>query len=183
MKGRGVLIPLSALLSMLALAPAALGQTCNSSMVDTMPNSRYQASSDGTAIDLQTGLMWMRCALGQTWNSTNSKCSGTAKAYDWKGSLQAAQTLDQSGGFAGYTDWRLPNLRELMSIDRYYCTNPTINLDAFPETPSDAFWSSSPLEGSTGEIWTLDFNAGHAVYEPTSSTYAVRLVRAGSFQP
>lgn len=174
----------TALLCALAVgagAVAARAQTCNSSIVDEMPDSRYQANADGTATDLQTGLMWMRCALGQSWDSQNSKCTGTATTYTWQSALQAVQTLDQNAGYAGYTDWRLPNLRELMSIDRYHCTNPTINLNVFPQTPSQAFWSSSPLELSGGEEWTLDFGTGQAIYDLLTVSHAVRLVRAGAF--
>lgn len=160
----------------------AFAQTCNSSITDEMPDSRYEANSNGTAVDLQTGLMWMRCALGQTWDAQNSKCSGSAVTYTWQSALQAAQSLNQGGGYAGYTDWRLPNLRELMSIDRYHCTKPTINLDIFPETPSQAFWSSSPLELSGSNMWTLNFGSGQAVYDVLTASYAVRLVRAGAFQ-
>lgn len=163
-------------------AGAAFAQTCNSSIVDEMPDSRYQANSNGTAVDLQTGLMWMRCALGQTWDSQNSKCTGSATTYTWESALQTVQTLDQNGGYAGYTDWRLPNLRELMSIDRYHCTNPTINLDIFPATPAELFWSSSPLEASSGDIWTINFNSGQALYNVLTASYAMRPVRAGAFQ-
>ncbi|MGH8427408.1 MAG: DUF1566 domain-containing protein [Gammaproteobacteria bacterium] len=165
-----------------ALATAAYAQTCNTSTVDDAPTSRYQANSDGTTVDLQTGLMWMRCALGQTWNAGNSACSGGATSYTWQNALQTVQSFDQGGGFAGYTDWRLPNLRELMSITRYHCSNPAINLTAFPNTDIQAFWSASPLEGSVNTAWTLNFDTGQAVYDVMSVGHPIRLVRAGAFQ-
>lgn len=164
-----------------ALAASAYAQTCNSQTVDDAPTSRYQANADGTATDLQTGLMWMRCAAGQAWDATNSTCTGQATTYDWQAALQAAQTLDQGSGFAGYNDWRLPSLRELMSIDRYHCTDPAINLTIFPATPSQNFWSSSPLEAALNTAWTLDFGTGSAIDEFMQSSYAIRLVRAGAF--
>lgn len=170
------------LVSMTALVSIAQAQNCSSSITDEMPDSRYQANSNGTATDLQTGLMWMRCALGQTWDSQNSKCSGSASQYTWQSALQFVQTFNQGGGYAGYTDWRLPSLRELMSIDRFHCTNPTINLDVFPDTPAQTFWSSSPLEAFGGDIWGLDFGTGQAVFDPLTGSYAIRLVRAGAFQ-
>lgn len=163
------------------LSTAALAQNCISSIPDETPTSRFQSNADGTATDTQTGLMWMRCALGQSWNAQSSSCNGTASTMTWQAALQAVQTLDQGSGFAGYTDWRLPNLRELMSIDRYHCTDPTINLSVFPGTPSDVFWSSSPLEGITGDMWAIDFSVGQAEYDILTNPHYVRLVRAGAY--
>ncbi|MGH8226032.1 MAG: DUF1566 domain-containing protein [Gammaproteobacteria bacterium] len=164
-----------------SLSFVAYAQSCNSQTVDDAPTSRYQANADGTATDLQTGLMWMRCAMGQTWDAGSSTCTGQATTFSWQDALQAAQTLDQGAGFAGYTDWRLANLRELMSIERYHCSNPAINLDIFPATPAQAFWSSSPLEINFNVAWTLDFGSANASDDLMQSTYAIRLVRAGAY--
>jgi hypothetical protein len=54
---------------------------------------------DGTASDTRTGLMWMRCALGQSWDG--NACIGKPSFYN----------LDEVSlpiEFAGYSDWRLP---------------------------------------------------------------------------
>ncbi len=170
--------------SAIALAAgAALAQTCVSSTPDSAPDSRYQLNSNGTATDLHTGLMWMRCTLGQSWDATNGTCTGTPKSYSWQQALQAVQTLDQAGGFAGYTDWRLPNLRELMSIARYHCYDPAINLKAFPDTPSQKFWSSTPVEAAGGLEWTVDFSTAQASYIDLTTGLPIRLVRAGAFLP
>lgn len=167
----------------LALTAAAVAQTCNNMTPDDAANARYQVNGDGTVTDLQTGLMWMRCSLGQTWDGSSTNCTGSASTYTWQDALQAAQNLDQSGGFAGYTDWRLPNLRELMSVVRYHCYDPAINLTMFPATAGAIYWSSSPLEGSYGLDWTINFDTGQAIYNAYTSTFAVRLVRAGAFFP
>ncbi len=56
---------------------------------------------DGTISDLATGLMWQQADDGI--------------ARDWKEALEYAENLE----FAGYSDWRLPNAKELQSIVDY----------------------------------------------------------------
>lgn len=162
-------------------AGSALAQSCVSSIPDSAPDSRYKMNADGTVLDKQTGLMWMRCALGQTWDSQQGTCTGDAATYTWEEALAAAQTQDQAG-FAGYSDWRLPNYRELTSITRMRCHDPAINANAFPKTPSNEFWSSTPVSGNFGSGWAVSFNSGQAGYLGFNNTYDVRLVRAGAFQ-
>jgi hypothetical protein len=59
--------------------------------------------------------MWMRCALGQNWNGAT--CTGSGQAYTWQAALQAAE----GSSFAGYSDWRLPDIKELSSIVEQAC--------------------------------------------------------------
>lgn len=58
-------------------------------------------NGDGTITDLATGLMWQK------------KDSGIG--LDWQEALSYAENLE----LAGYTDWRLPNAKELQSIVDY----------------------------------------------------------------
>jgi len=164
-------------------AGVALAQTCGNSVPDPMQNSRYDMKADGTVVDRYTGLMWMRCAIGQAWDSNNQTCTGTATTFTWQDALNKVQTLDSSSssGFAGYKDWRLPNERELTSLVRYACSDPAINEAAFPATPSVSFWTSTPVASSYGLGWGVDFKTGQAYYVAYSQTSPIRLVRAGAF--
>ena len=67
---------------------------------------RYLDNGDGTVTDPETGLQWMRCSLGQTWNGGN--CLGEAQSYTWDEAMTSADELNQGGGYAGYRDWRMP---------------------------------------------------------------------------
>ena len=58
-------------------------------------------NGDGTITDYATGLMWQKADDG--------------KLYDWKQALAYADTLS----LAGYSDWYLPNAKELESIVDY----------------------------------------------------------------
>lgn len=98
-------------------------------------------NSDGTITDTKTGLMWKKCMEGFTGNSCDT---GAAAAFTWQTALQQPGVVNSGGGFAGQTDWRLPNIKELTSIVEEQCYDPAINLTRFPNTPSSVVWSGSP---------------------------------------
>ncbi|WP_006786422.1 DUF1566 domain-containing protein [Thiorhodospira sibirica] len=139
----------------------------------TTPTSDFVLHNDGTVTHTPTGLMWMRCSLGQTWDGAN--CSGEASTYTWADALQAAA---QNTQFAGYADWRLPNRRELQSIVEQSCWLPAINAAVFPNTPAGWFWSSSPYANNGGRAWYVYFHYGLVNHYSKGYAVRVRLVRA-----
>ena len=72
-------------------------------------------NNDGTISDLATGLMWQISDDGQTRN--------------WQEALAYSQDLE----LAGYTDWRLPNIKELQSIVDYTKSLKTTNSPAIDD--------------------------------------------------
>lgn len=169
------LTPPKMLLSLLVLMFTAqsVQAVCNNSVPATTPDSDFTLHNDGTVTHNTTGLMWMRCSLGQSWDG--STCSGSPRAYTWANALSAAQSHE----FAGYSDWRLPNKNELESIVEERCVSPAINTDIFPGAPSGWFWSSSPYVGWSYGAWDVDFGFGGSVHN-VNKDYGngVRLVRA-----
>ena len=80
----------------LFLATGALfAQTCNP---NTLSSFTSWTGSGDTVTDAATGLVWQRCAVGQSWSG--STCIGTASISAWA----AAVTGPPSG-------WRLPNVK------------------------------------------------------------------------
>lgn len=155
---------------------------CLSSSVSTAstPSSNFTDNGDGTVTDTTTGLTWMRCSEGQTWDQASGLCAGTAATYTWQGALQLAQSIDSNGGYAGHSDWRVPNIKELNSIVETQCTDPAINTSIFPVTPSSGtYWSSSPYGKIAGNAWMTQFSNGIVYDSPMSTAYSVRLVRGG----
>ena len=71
-------------------APAAWTQTAsctagnpNANLLQTTPTADFDTSAtDGTVIHTKTGLMWKRCAEGQSWISATSTCDGAASFFD-----------------------------------------------------------------------------------------------------
>ncbi|MEQ1636526.1 MAG: DUF1566 domain-containing protein [Methylococcales bacterium] len=158
------------------------------------PKERYTINNDGTVTDKQTGLQWMRCSYGQTWNG--NACDGLAAAIGWENAAVLAFNLN----FAGQKDWRLPSVDELKSLvycnsakpkywntSGYGCTGdfrkPTLAEEAFPYTAGGVYWTSTNLGRDPGQDYnlTVSFNYGHVYYSYFSDAYELaRFVRGSS---
>ena len=126
-------------------------------------------NNDGTVTYPTTGLMWKRCAEGQTW--TGSTCTGNATVYTWE------EAVALTSNFAGYDDWRIPTEEELLSlVDQTVC-NPAIDKTVFPNTPSSAFWSASADAGDSDYAWYVHFYDGYAGYYDKDDPFQVRMCR------
>jgi hypothetical protein len=124
---------------------------------------------DGTVTDTITGLIWKRCSEGQSWNG--STCSGMASTYTF------SQAIALTNTFAGQSDWRLPNIRELHSIVNR-SAYPTIDSTAFPNSDSATVWSSSVDAVSSNFVWGVGFSYGYdGDFYTVSSAFEARLVR------
>jgi len=165
-----------ALLCTFVACAGAEAQTCRSEneIPSTTPTRRFLVHGDATVTDTATGLMWARCPEGLSGASCDS---GNAATFTWEGALVRAR----DSSLAGYTDWRLPNVKELSSLFEEQCYNPAINLAVFPNTPASlGFWSASPGALSPSFAWFAEFGFGSADhYDGRSDGNHVRLVRSG----
>jgi len=75
----------------------------------------------------------------------------------WKEAIDYCKALK----LGGYTNWRLPNIKELKSIiDRRYI-NPTISKSFKNTNITDFYWSSTTLTSSKYYARTVGFNYGY----------------------
>lgn len=126
----------------------------------------YRDNGDGTITDLNTDLTWQKQDDG--------------KLRNWQEALEYSENLTISN----YSDWRLPNIRELETIVDDSKHLPAI-YDYFNVSSSNiGYWSSS--------TYTLDPKAAWAVYAGAGNVYArnkikaynaVRCVRVGQYVP
>jgi hypothetical protein len=115
---------------------------CKDYIDNEWPDYRYKVHNDETVTDTRTKLMWKLCSEGQ---SGVDCLSGVAAEYDWEQALGIPVNINNNG-FAGYTDWRIPNLEELRSLVAYNCS-PAYNVNIFPNVPfRSIYWSSSPYK-------------------------------------
>jgi hypothetical protein len=173
-----ILLPVSLALPLSAFAEVKCPQ--NEFMAESTPTNEFVLHDNGTVTHTPTGLIWMQCSFGQTWNSgTCVEDLETLATYTWQGALNAVADLNEGGGFAGHTDWRLPNKNELASIVEESCSAPTINEAIFPDTEPGTWWSSSPR--AVGDrAWIVNFDSGVVGTQPRSLVDGrVRPVRAG----
>jgi len=134
---------------------------------------------DGTVSDNKTGLMWAQNA-----NFLNASLTW----YDAFTSVKNLNTLPIGCGSSGdpcYTDWRLPNIKELQSLIDYGHTAP-----ALPENHEDAFtqdsvknyyyWSSTTnLSNPYAQAWTVYMITGGVSSQPKGNPCYVWPVRGG----
>ena len=135
----------------------------------------YSNNGNETITDNYTGLTWMQCSVGQTWDG--STCSGTATTHPWD------QANALTADYAGYSDWRLPTLQELQSIVDYTTYDPAIDVTSFPGTLPSGYWSSSQSQDPDTTQYALSVffkNGNHGNANMLYGRY-VRLVRGGHF--
>ncbi len=165
-------------LSVLIWSGQAIAACQTATIIDTTPTVDFTDHGDGTVTHTQTGLMWKRCSEGQVWDGTT--CTGSATTFTWQGSLQQAETLNNETGYATFTDWRVPNIKELKSIVEMQCIQPSINSTIFPVTINTGwYWSSSPYAGLGSYAWGVYFYVGNDGTLKKSLDHYVRLVRVG----
>ena len=134
----------------------------------------FTVSADGTEVtDGRTGLVWRRCAEGMA--AAGGTCTGTASTFTHELALARARDQATSTSVA----WRLPNVKELASIVDRSKGKPAIDGVAFPVTPVNGFWSSSPFVGYAVNAWVVGFGNGVVGSGYRGNSGYVRLVRAG----
>ncbi len=150
----------------------AYSQTCmlESEIPSTTPDSRFTDNGDGTVSDHGTELMWQKCALGLSGNDCSS---GSEMHLTWEQALEEAS----NNSLAEYENWRLPNLKELLSIVEQRCKDPAINVNYFPISSPNYIWTSSPAASPTEHAWRVVFSYGGSSDISRDIPQYVRLVR------
>lgn len=159
------------IISLLATSLEVQAQTCNPKMTSKTPDSRYTVQAGGAEVlDTQTGLIWQRCSLGQSFSGNT--CVGSAGVYTWQSALQAARNLGNG--------WRLPNVKELQSLVEEACAEPSINIVLFPSTVSRNYLTSSQYvtAGEVESAWVVSFIEGVSIGDFKSDQNYVRVVRS-----
>jgi hypothetical protein len=148
----------------------------------------YTDNGDGTITDNNTGLMWEK-------KSDDGTIHDKVNFYTWANAFAVhIAGLNAGGGFAGYTDWRLPNVKELQSIVNYQNVNPSVS-SAFNTgcvatctvltcscTIESRYWSSSTVANSPTFAWIVLFDFGSVNFvidNGKSNGSFVRAVRGG----
>lgn len=116
-------------------------------------------------IDRATGLMWVK--------DGDSPGCNDGEQLPWEASVQFGERLN----FAGFTDWRLPNIRELASIINYKRQRPAID-PIFTTTYYDyPYWSSTLYSTLLTYACYVDFDNGDCSHTLKDIDYYVRAVR------
>lgn len=126
-------------------------------------------NGDGTVVDTGNNFIWQKTEGGpQNWNAALNYCNNLS--------------------LAGYSDWRLPNVKELESLTDDGA-QPTFSRSLFPglPTPQRPYWSSTTDAFFSGRAWFILSGYGRIYSDATAygfsgyktDAYEVRCVRGG----
>lgn len=79
--------------------------------------------------------MWTRDA------SLGANCSGADTEVNWSDALASVAQCN-TNNYGGYSDWRLPNTREILSLINYEYVNP-IDRPALSNAAGTAIWTDN----------------------------------------
>lgn len=124
--------------------------------------------ADGTVLDTSSGLIFDRCALGQT--LSGGVCTGTAATYTWQGALNQVPANNEQNHL-GHNDWRLPNVKELAVL---------VDYGQYDDASDSPYWTSTPYAEYQGSAEVVNLGVGYAYEVDMTNAERVRLVRGGS---
>jgi hypothetical protein len=128
---------------------------CVRGQAPATPN--YLPDTD-TVLDQTTGLTWQRHLPDEI--------------YKWSEGMAYCESLELDGE----TDWRLPNIKELVTLVEEH-KSPVIDQTAFPDAPG-GLYKSSTRSVSGGCCWGASFSSG--AYTTDNAFGHVRCVRGGT---
>ncbi|MCP4284259.1 MAG: DUF1566 domain-containing protein [Gammaproteobacteria bacterium] len=118
-------------------------------------------------VDHATGLMWQK--------------SGSKAGLTYEEARQYVEELNHEN-FAGYDDWRLPTIPELMSLLESKEQSNELYIDPIFDVTQIWVWSADerPVkgEGSSGSAWLVYFNLGGVGWLILNGVNYVRVVRS-----
>ena len=77
-----------------------------------------------------------------------------------------------------YTNWRLPTRDELKTIINYYGDDILIDLDFFPNTQKETYWTSMTAKDNPSLAYEIPFFYGGSIVREKSIDTYIRLVRS-----
>jgi len=141
--------------------------------LDAQGNALSDSASSWSMVkDNVTGLIWeIKTNDGSIHDKKNM--------YNWDDAQSIFIATLNAEKFGGFSDWRRPTIRELLSVVDFTQHDPAINTAYFPNTMSSYYWSLTPLALSPHLAWCVYFNYGNWSYYDRSNRYYVRAVRGG----
>lgn len=129
---------------LVVFSAGALASECKTNIEPTTKTEDFINNGDGTVTDLRFGLQWQLCTYGQQYDPAGKTCKGDQKQYKtWSDAILSQDSINGEKP-QGFSDWRLPNIKELQSLVERRCSQPAINPDVFKGTANGVYWSNTP---------------------------------------
>ncbi|MEI7830575.1 MAG: DUF1566 domain-containing protein [Prolixibacteraceae bacterium] len=127
----------------------------------TLQVVHFVDNGNGTITDNFTGLIWQKVASGNT--------------FSWEEALVFATGLS----LAGANDWRVPNIKELQSLNDEKLLNPSFNKLFFSTIVSGNYWSSTSMVNAPTRAWDINTEYGIVSYNEKTVKEYLLCVRGG----
>ena len=122
----------------------------------TIIANHFTNNVNGTITDNLTQLIWQKVP--------------NTSVLTWENALSYAENL----ALASATDWRLPNIKELQSLNDESTINPSVSTTFFPTIGARNYWSSTSLPNQTTKAWYCNTQFGITTYDTkTNSNYTI----------
>ncbi len=115
--------------------------------------TRFLDNRDGTVMDRGTGLMWVQ------------HTDVARVPLDWYGCLEYVDRLNRLG-YAGYRDWRLPNLNEMASLLDWTRFGPSLPAGHPFTGVADWYWTGTTKAEYASAAWRVYLFLGNIDYVP-----------------
>ena len=127
----------------------------------TFSVAHFTDNGNETVTDNFTGLTWQKIQAPNT--------------FTWEEALTYANNLL----LAEKTDWRLPNIKELQSLNDPSLSKPSFNKTFFPNCLSGNYWSATSMQNAPVKAWDINIEYGIVSYNEKTVKENVFLVRGG----
>ena len=133
----------------------------------------YTDNGDRTITDNATGLMWEKLVNQDSAPNTSDVHDADNPYNPWTAAFQKVAELN-AANFAGHSDWRLPNNKELRSLVFFGRSSPSIdsafnNVGANSRTRPGTYWSSTTFPSQPFQAWSVGFTTGVSSLIPKTS--------------
>ena len=151
----------------------------------------YTDNGDGTITDNNTCLVWEKKS-----GPADPSIHSVLVAYTWDNAFDVHVATLNATNFAGFNDWRVPNVKELQSIVNYEnfgpavstefnngdCTTPTSMCTVLTCscTASSLYWSATTPANDPTDALLVFFSSGFVRSDGKIFSNFVRAVRGGS---
>lgn len=134
--------------------------------------AKREAISNNTVLDNNTGLTWLRYISSKQGTAGNGYMPWTGQPYD----IFAFCAACNAASLGGYNDWRVANLIELYSIQKFEAPTGYPDSTAFPTAYSD-IWSSNTVPSNTANALALNASGCNVAANAKTTTGRPKLVR------
>ena len=146
-------------------------------------NARFIDHGNGTITDTMTGLMWFKntnCIASEYPDFDQDMTQGDGK-ISWQKAIEFINALNQ-GNYpkcsAGFSNWRLPRVKEMYELVDLRYTQPVFQPDhPFIINNTNSFWTMSGNPKYSQNAWVLFINDGHVDLKTNSDCHTVWWMR------